>query len=484
MLVATLPAAAAQLISHGRFKDVAVYAPKGQAQRFVLMLSGDAGWNDTLTTMAQELSKNGALVAGINAPQVLADFGQDGGECILADGDLENLSHYIQAYYRLPTYHTPVLVGYGSGAALTYAMLAQAPADTFAAGVSLGFCPTLQLAKPLCQSGNLQYKELKRGRGTELLPTSRLAVPWIAMQADAGASCKVAAAQSFAAKVSNASFVGLHDVGKEYVNEAHWLPQYSQAYLSVSAANQQRLPEPPRDLSDLPLIEVTTAVPATQHVDTFAIVISGDGGWAGLDQQVAAALSEAGIPVAGMDSLRYFWSKRTPEGLAADLHRIIRYYSEHWQRAKVILIGYSQGADVMPFALSRLPKSSHAAVKATVLLALSTTAAFEFHLSNWVTQDDDALPVEPEIAKLKNERVLCLYGEDEKDSLCPSIMLPQFKAVKLRGGHHFDGDYKLLAKLILQHASLVVRSALPVGAIQHTLSSNVHRATSGTLPPP
>ena len=75
---------------------------------------------------------------------------------------------------------------------------------------------------------------------------------------------------------------------------------------------------------------------------------------------MAAALSAKGIPVVGLDSLRYFWTARTPEGLAADTDRMIRYYLAHFGKKRVLLIGYSQGADVLPFAVNRLPAATRA----------------------------------------------------------------------------------------------------------------------------
>ncbi len=61
--------------------------------------------------------------------------------------------------------------------------------------------------------------------------------------------------------------------------------------------------------------------------------MSGDGGWAGIDQAVAAALSARGIPVVGLDSLRYYWTARTPSGVASDTDRMIRYYLAHFGKA-------------------------------------------------------------------------------------------------------------------------------------------------------
>jgi type IV secretory pathway VirJ component len=217
------------------------------------------------------------------------------------------------------------------------------------------------------------------------------------------------------------------------------------AYRKLAAATPATLPAPPGALTDLPLIEV----PATGADPRFAILLSGDGGWAGLDKDVAAALAARGIPVVGWDSLRYFWTARTPAGVAADLDRVLRFYAAHWERSRAIVIGYSQGADVLPFALNRLPAATRALVAGTALLGLGEKASFEFHVANWIGADDaSALPIRPEAEKLPADTTLCLYGADETDSLCPRLG-GAVRVVKLPGGHHFDGDYARLAEIII-----------------------------------
>lgn len=435
-------------ISHGRFANVTMYAPQGPVKQFVLMLSGDGGWDRQMAQMAAVLAEEGALVAGIDTPQLFANLAQDAADCVYPDGDLENLSHYVQAYFRLPTYHVPLLVGYSSGATLSYATLAQAPAGTFAGALSLGFCADLELRKPLCKTGKLQYAPRKDGHGVDLLPAARLAAPWIALHGELDRVCSATTAKAFLAPVTSARFVSLPDAGHGFGTQANWLLQYKTAYTQLAQQHAGILPPPPKDLSGLPLIEV----PVKTSGDTFAIILSGDGGWAGLDKEVAAALAQSGIPVVGLDSLRYFWSKRTPAGLAADLDRIVRYYSANWHRQRVLLIGYSQGADVLPFAVARLPAQVQQTIALTALLGLGERAHFEFHFSNWVKQDKGGLPIAPEIATLRQVKVLCVYGEDETDSLCPSLASPQVQAMKLQGGHHFNGDYRHLAQLIVAAA--------------------------------
>ena len=140
-------------------------------------------------------------------------------------------------------------------------------------------------------------------------------------------------------------------------------------------------------------------MPAAGNGDVFAVLLSGDGGWAGLDKDVASALAAQGISVVGLDSLRYFWTARTPDTLAADLDRVLRYYTATWHKSHAVLIGYSQGADVLPFAVNRLPSASRSVVERTVMMGLGENASFEFHFTNWLGADS-GLPILPEVARL------------------------------------------------------------------------------------
>ena len=159
-----------------------------------------------------------------------------------------------------------------------------------------------------------------------------------------------------------------------------------------------------------------------------------------------------GIPVVGLDSLRYFWSARTPEGLASDLDRMIRYYLTQLGKQRVILIGYSQGADVLPFAVNRLSPASRSHVALAAIMGMSEHALFEFHVTSWVSDDNSGPATLPEVDKITGIPVLCIYGEEESDSLCPQLDPHKFTVVKLKGGHHFNGNYDSLARTILASA--------------------------------
>ena len=441
--------AGAETISHGRFRNIPVFRPNGEVRHFAFLLSGDGGWSSTLTSLAQMLANDGTMVVGIDTAKLYTNLEADDANCVFPDGDLENLSHFVQAYYKVPAYYTPILIGHSAGASMVYAMLAQAPPGTFAGAISLSFCVDLDLRKPLCTAEALRYSVRPRGAGVKLLPAPQLRAPWIAMHGRDDAVCSMSEARDFAAQVQGARFVELPGVDHFYRNGKAWTAQFNAAYASIAAAASQSA-RPPDSLEDLPIVEV--AATGADNSDDFAVLFSGDGGWAGLDKEVAGALAERGIPVAGIDSLRYFWAPRTPEGIAKDVDRLLRYYSAQWHRKHAILIGYSQGADVLPFAINRLPMQTRQLVTLNALIGISTTASFEFHVTHWLGGGSNGLPTAPEIRRLAAVNTLCVYGDDDEDSICPAVAPGNARVIKLSGGHHFGGDYGQLARLILDHA--------------------------------
>ena len=115
-----------------------------------------------------------------------------------------------------------------------------------------------------------------------------------------------------------------------------------------------------------------------------------------------------------------------------------------------MLIGYSQGADVLPFIVNRLPAQTRARVRLAAMLGLGESAVFEFHLGNWLSSSDDGLPIAPELQRMSNVRGLCVYNDEGDESSCPAAASTTLRAVSLPGGHHFGGDYDRVAALILR----------------------------------
>lgn len=199
----------------------------------------------------------------------------------------------------------------------------------------------------------------------------------------------------------------------------------------------------------LPLVEV----PATHGVsDTLVVFVSGDGGWAAIDREISAVLTAEGMPVVGLNALKYFWTRRTPETASRDLATIIDRYLSTWHKSRVLLVGYSRGADVLPAMVSRLPLETQARIRMIALLGLSPTVELEFHVADWMRNTSEGIPVKPDVDKLTSQQILCLSGEDDRDSLCPQLTgRPHIDVVTLKGAHHFDGGYAKLGQIIIEH---------------------------------
>src|SRR6185503_11957262 len=174
-------------------------------------------------------------------------------------------------------------------------------------------------------------------------------------------------------------------------------------------------------VAGLPITEVPTAgTPAR----LFAIFLSGDGGWADLDRDVGRELANAGIPVVGINSRAYLTSgRRDPDALGADIVKIVRAYQTKWRVTSFVLIGYSRGSVLAPFAATRLPADLKTQLRLVAMLGLQERAGFTFHLTDVVSKHSpkDGLPVLPELEQLRGTNMLCVYGKDEEESLCRSV---------------------------------------------------------------
>jgi type IV secretory pathway VirJ component len=436
VLARTGAAAEGTALSHGRFERVAIVRPQGETRGVAILFYGPEE-RSAVGAAAGALAGRGAFVITVPIEPLLSSLERDSAACVDPDGDVENLSHFVQAYAKLGTYLPPVLVGAPSASALVYALLAQAPQGTFAGGIGIDFCPHLSLQKRLCPGAGVRAAQRRNGRGVDLQPSPSLGrASWTTIATSTPPSCDAATRSEFEAAVSAAAGARSGDA---------WLAQLGDAWVGLAARSAPLLAPPPAEVSDLPVVEVE----ARGTSELTAVLLSGDGGWAGIDRQLGASFAAAGLPVVGLDSLRYFWTPRTPESTAADVDRLVRFALVHGKKARALLVGYSQGADVLPFVANRLPRTTQERVGLVAMLGLGRRAEFEFHLSSWIVTGERGALIAPELARMPPGLGLCVYGSDEQDSGCLDADPKRVKIVRLPGGHHFDGDYDRLAKTIL-----------------------------------
>lgn len=220
-----------------------------------------------------------------------------------------------------------------------------------------------------------------------------------------------------------------------------WLPGLGLPLAAQSAprsgAQLAGAEAPIQGLGDLPLV----FTPAPQG-PLLAVLLSGDGGWAPGDKSLAKAFASESVAVVGFNSPRYLERARTPNEAANDLARILRYFLHTWDRERVIVVGYSRGADIGPFMIDRLPQDLREHIAMLVLLGPGKQASFKFNLLDLArSHPGDSLPVEPEVAKLRDIPVLCIYGTSDHGAICQTLSQAGLARSLTRDrGHVVHGD--------------------------------------------
>ena len=197
----------------------------------------------------------------------------------------------------------------------------------------------------------------------------------------------------------------------------------------------------------LPLQVVTGPVDINKPM---VVYITGDGGWNSFSATVAKLLAAKGYPVVALNSKKYFWKKKTAQLAGQALEKMINDYSKAWEREKVILLGYSFGADVLPFGYSYLSENSKRMVQKVVLLSPSGKTDFEIHLSYGMSLGADAQSVVKSINNLLNKPIDLIAGQDEEDFKFSGITNKNCTVIKLPGGHHYDGDEERVVSYIIK----------------------------------
>ena len=437
-----LCASTAHAFEPGRYGSVKLAEPTGEARGVVIYFSSRKGLSKTDDTAAQAIAKSGALVAEIDSREYLSRLDKLKEKCHWLVYDTELLTRQLERERRLPTYLTPIVAGVGEGGTLAELNLVQAPAVTIAGAVSIDPAEIIASRWPICSDlpttarrGGYRYGAPKKLPGFWVVGLTHHA-----RRAD----------REYIMKLRHEGApIDLHEMPPSMAT-GDALRSLIEPHLAKLGPVATKIPtntSPTVDISALPLTEL----PVDQPSKLMAILLSGDGGWRDLDKTIAEDLQQQGIPVVGFDTLRYFWSKKTPQQTADVVAALIQTFMTKWHADKVALIGYSFGADVMPFAYNLLPPSLRSHVVQISLLGLSKSADFEISVRGWLGEPpgSDALPVLPQATKIPPHLIQCFYGQDETDTACPQLAQLGAETFRRNGAHHYDGNYGALADVIL-----------------------------------
>ncbi len=190
---------------------------------------------------------------------------------------------------------------------------------------------------------------------------------------------------------------------------------------------------------------------ASTHDKPVIFYISGDGGFNKFSTALCQSLNKKGYDVYALNARSYFDDKKTPGQTTNDVKNYLSKKLAGRKNKQVVLIGYSFGADVLPFILTRLPKDM-LDVPVSFIMGSSGSTDFEIHWSDIFggnTKRD--MDVVSEINKLSDENIVIINGSDEHELAVNKISLKKYTHEVLPGGHHFDGDTDEIANVILGH---------------------------------
>ena len=194
-----------------------------------------------------------------------------------------------------------------------------------------------------------------------------------------------------------------------------------------------------REEFSLPLIVYQPSNPMSTKM---IVLLSGDGGWLGFNDTLAMEFAKRGYHVIGVNSRTYFWHQRNPDETSSDFIQLLRKYSEEWHTKRIVLSGYSFGADVVPFIYNRLPDDLKIKVTKLQLLSPYLSTDFKVRFSDLFTTGDDnrTYKVKAEVEKITIP-IYCFYGDKENPKPLADVAMKNFFIKFLPGDHHYHNSY-------------------------------------------
>jgi type IV secretory pathway VirJ component len=430
------------------FGKVYIYNRTTTPQNVILMISGDGGWKSGVIGFSQTFSQMNTLVIGVDILQYYKDLRQRTDDCYNVAADFVQLTTVLEKKYDFPDYMPPVIMGYSSGATLVYGILAQELPGTFIGGISVGFCPDMELPKMLCEINGLAVTADVPGKRFILQPDDKLENSWIVLNGRLDKICNYPTVVDFVSRTKSAELVTLPKVGHGFSKWNDFMPQWKDAYNRLISKYEKD--KPPKvdigQVKNLPVVITNSKIQDRQA--PVALLISGDGGWYGFEQSIADNLAKQGIPTVGLDSKKYFWNRRTPEETASDIAKALNFYGKEWGREKFVIVGYSLGAEIVPFIVNRLPEELKTKIESVVLLSPATTTDFEIHISNMlgIGNRNNTYNTMDEIIKMQSVPTLIIFGDGEKTGIPGLLSGTSITIRKIPGDHH----YKFNLPLIMQ----------------------------------
>lgn len=181
--------------------------------------------------------------------------------------------------------------------------------------------------------------------------------------------------------------------------------------------------------------------------------LSGDAGFNTFSKTFSEELHRYGYDVFALNTKKYFWHKKTPLQTAQDSENYLKLITKNRINKKIIIIGFSYGADIAPFIYNRFDPEFKKNIQNVIIIGPSEVNDFEIHLKEYITgQLEYGYSVIAEINNIKNVPFTLVVSDFERKYFPKKeITIKNYRFVHISGDHHYGGNTKMLADKIVKY---------------------------------
>lgn len=178
--------------------------------------------------------------------------------------------------------------------------------------------------------------------------------------------------------------------------------------------------------------------------------ISGDAGFNSFSKNLSDSMFRNGFDVYALNTKKYFWKQKTPQQCADDFSSFLESLFSKRTNQKLVIVGYSFGADALPFVMEKFPQKTRKRIEKIILIDPSETGDLEISLESYINEKASGrwktIPVINKVTDIPVEFIL----SDFSAAYYPysQVALKNKKLYRLPGNHRFNGNVKLLADTI------------------------------------
>jgi len=126
---------------------------------------------------------------------------------------------------------------------------------------------------------------------------------------------------------------------------------------------------------------------------------------------------------------------------------------EKWHKKSFIFVGYSFGADVLPFIVNNLDEDTKAYIGGLAMMSPDKLGDFEIHVLDMLSlgSPKNKFDVPSEAKKIQKIKVLALFGDEEPEDEVQDFRDIGLTIETIPGSHHYNNDVNAVVAAICKH---------------------------------